>query len=900
MTKPKRIEQLLEQTYRQADERSAMDERILNEASTIMKQAHQANRPVSTVSVWRRIMRHPITKAAAVLTLCTGLIWMSWQSPSSHSNETASTLSFFKLITTACAAEQGLFAGDTVVHITHEITLYPNPDASDVPAQLKELVRSNFQLDKNETFWRAWFTSYAQLPIHTLKPDGRLGWHLLELSEATDQACIVQEHVWYDPDTGCFARLFKQADLILLAVGFDGEALYSAQADEDGKLKILRDPITESFRLPDNPAEYLGIATTFQDTVDMMNLPPVEARARSPLTDGHEADVYTLRWPDTDASHVFTVDAQTRRIEQIESYVKQTRVQQVRRISSDTAESLECSWHLTELAGQSTSHPSDAVMIEGSVTITPQQMVNRSDIDMFVFGRRPDLIEDQTITETLDKASPLGRIFTVFGQTGHGLDAVLIQGPTVHQYIESAFSMAQKAAFRWTPTLFTNNRFKVRNTGYGRSQQWWAGLAFKSYGVEVAQACSTYVLESPLNTNLVLCVNGQVTDQELKALIGTLVPAALASDPDAQVDWYMNTDLDAATYQGFVPGEFLKDWLVLGSFPVFEGEPNFTENFSDNDTQLLAFDQDPFDIHAFEPSVTVQDQTRYWEHYRSPADIVDLAWPLGQQNFANAYALARIEMTEDTPVLLAVGDDDRIKVWVNEELVHEDRDGGHLVPDKAFVPATLKQGTNDILLKIQNGITEWQFTFRIFDADYNPLALIKSPTPESVTYHGLNPGEFMKQWLLLGPIPLFDDPNFQDKALEEAAFKIDHLPAYDTFVPAVDINDQTFTWQAYQSYTGIVDIHRAWPQEAVNEQVAAYAWAQIDMPEDTPVRLGIGSNDAVKVWLNGDLIHDHWINRMAVPDSDVVEALLRRGSNQLVIKIQNRTERWRFCCRLLQ
>jgi len=896
MTKPKRIEQLLKQTYRQIEERSAMDERILTKASTIMKQSYKANQPVSTVSVWRRIMRHPITKVAAVLTLSVGLVWMSWQSPSSHSTDMASSLSFLKLITTACAAEQGLFVGDHVIHIVHEITLYPNPDAPDIAGQLNELVKSNFQFDKNITFMRAWFTSYAKLPIHSLKPDGKLGWHQLELSDATDQACTVQEHVWYDPDTGCFARIFKQGNLLLFAAGFDGMAVYSAQAAEDGQLAIQREPVTEFFTLPDNPAEYLGISTTFQNTMDMLNLPPIEAKTQEPLANGHLADVYTLRWPDTDAAHFFTVDSQTKRIEQIESYVNQTRVQQIKRISSEDTDTVECSWNLAELAGQSTEHPSDAKMIDGSVTITPEQMANRAGIDTFVFGQMPDWITDQTISETLDNASPLGRMFAVFCRASDNRHVVLIQGPTVQKYIESAFSMAQKAAFRWTPSLFTKNRFKVRHTGYSSSRQWWAGLAFKAYGADVAETCSTYVLESPRNTNLVLSINGKVTDEELKALIGGLVPAALASDPDAALDWYVQTDLDEATYQGFVPGEFLRNWLVLGSFPVFDGEPNFM----DGDTQMRSFDQDLFDIHSHGSSVSVTDQTYHWEHYSSPADIVDLAWPLGQQNFVNAYARASIEMAQDTPVLLAIGDDDRIKVWINEELVHEDRDGGHLVPDKAFVPVTLKQGTNAILLKIQNGITEWQFTFRIFDANYNPLALIKSPTPESVTYNGLNPGEFMKQWLLLGPIPLFDDPNLQDKALEEAAFKIDHLPAYDTFVPAVDINGQSFTWQAYQSYTGIVDIHRAWPQDAVNEQVAAYAWAQINMPQDTPVRLGIGSNDAVKVWLNGELIHDHWVNRGAVPDSDIVNALLNEGNNHLVIKIQNSTERWRFCCRLLE
>ena len=36
-----------------------------------------------------------------------------------------------------------------------------------------------------------------------------------------------------------------------------------------------------------------------------------------------------------------------------------------------------------------------------------------------------------------------------------------------------------------------------------------------------------------------------------------------------------------------------------------------------------------------------------------------------------------------------------------------------------------------------------------------------------------------------------------------------------------------------------------------NDFQVAYMWAQVDMSEDTEAILGVGSNDGIKVWLNG-------------------------------------------------
>ena len=62
--------------------------------------------------------------------------------------------------------------------------------------------------------------------------------------------------------------------------------------------------------------------------------------------------------------------------------------------------------------------------------------------------------------------------------------------------------------------------------------------------------------------------------------------------------------------------------------------------------------------------------------------------------------------------------------------------------------------------------------------------------------------------------------------------------------------------------------HRPWRDEPSTEKVSGYAWAQIDMPEETEALLGFGTDDAARAWLNGKLILDTWTNRGAFPDHD--------------------------------
>ena len=83
------------------------------------------------------------------------------------------------------------------------------------------------------------------------------------------------------------------------------------------------------------------------------------------------------------------------------------------------------------------------------------------------------------------------------------------------------------------------------------------------------------------------------------------------------------------------------------------------------------------------------------------------------------------------------------------------------------------------------------------------------------------------------------------------------------------------------------------------DYVYAYALAEINAPQAENVILALGSDDGVKVWHNGKLVHNNWIPRGTSKDDDLVPLQLVKGSNQLLLKIQDMAGGWSFVARLL-
>ena len=108
------------------------------------------------------------------------------------------------------------------------------------------------------------------------------------------------------------------------------------------------------------------------------------------------------------------------------------------------------------------------------------------------------------------------------------------------------------------------------------------------------------------------------------------------------------------------------------------------------------------------------------------------------------------------------------------------------------------------------------------------------------------------------------------------------------------VDENSYTWERFDSPNGFVNLRA----KVSCDYSVGYAWAEFDSPAAGPAFLGLGSDDGVKVWLNGVLVVDRWTRRMSRIDDDIVPLQLVAGKNRILIKIQNATGDWSFLARL--
>ncbi len=78
------------------------------------------------------------------------------------------------------------------------------------------------------------------------------------------------------------------------------------------------------------------------------------------------------------------------------------------------------------------------------------------------------------------------------------------------------------------------------------------------------------------------------------------------------------------------------------------------------------------------------------------------------------------------------------------------------------------------------------------------------------------------------------------------------------------------------------------------EHISAYALNYVYSPDERAVTLNVGSDDTVRVWLNGQLVHEYAAGREAAPRQEAVHVTLKAGRNVLLVKVGNGIVEHRF------
>ena len=111
----------------------------------------------------------------------------------------------------------------------------------------------------------------------------------------------------------------------------------------------------------------------------------------------------------------------------------------------------------------------------------------------------------------------------------------------------------------------------------------------------------------------------------------------------------------------------------------------------------------------------------------------------------------------------------------------------------------------------------------------------------------------------------------------------------------VRVDGEVLAWEAVSGELGLIDFQKGIGEL---EYTIGYGWIEFEVPTPQEAWLGIGSDDGIKIWHNGELVHDKWVRRNSLIDDDIVPLKLSAGRNTLLVKIQNAWGDWSFISRL--
>jgi len=148
---------------------------------------------------------------------------------------------------------------------------------------------------------------------------------------------------------------------------------------------------------------------------------------------------------------------------------------------------------------------------------------------------------------------------------------------------------------------------------------------------------------------------------------------------------------------------------------------------------------------------------------------------------------------------------------------------------------------------------------------------------------GQSPEGFVVAWLLSGP---YTQSGKSAPELFDVAF-------------APEESDGEAEWRPVAvppgGKAGLVEMDKIF---GGNDRVA-YLKTQLAADSALDAVLELGSDDGIKVWLNGQVVHANNAVRACTPGQDKVKVKLKQGANTLLIKVTQGGGEWSACCRVV-
>ena len=144
--------------------------------------------------------------------------------------------------------------------------------------------------------------------------------------------------------------------------------------------------------------------------------------------------------------------------------------------------------------------------------------------------------------------------------------------------------------------------------------------------------------------------------------------------------------------------------------------------------------------------------------------------------------------------------------------------------------------------------------------------------------------QFINQWWLIGPFENAERKGFSTVYPPEQGF--------DSTKTYAGVNGTKVKWKTYSDQTsGYIDLAKLFSPK---KDVVSYAYRTVNLPEAKVLKFGVGSNDGVRVWINGKLVLDRKVLRPAVPNEDQISVPMKKGENAILVKVDQTGNKWGF------
>ena len=245
----------------------------------------------------------------------------------------------------------------------------------------------------------------------------------------------------------------------------------------------------------------------------------------------------------------------------------------------------------------------------------------------------------------------------------------------------------------------------------------------------------------------------------------------------------------------------------------------------------------------------------------------------------SSYALYTYKSDKAQDVTMKTGSDDSIKVWLNGEVVFTNavNRGRGMWQDEFGI--SLKQGDNLIMVKVSERGGGWGMHVGILEAPYVPVVDILTNWLWMIARAESGQGGAAATDVDLLAVAS-KDVTTEDMVAEIGASEGDSLGDYDWTLAELPQNGN------------LDEIANLMEVEGGLDDITAYGLVTLVADETKEVTLLAGSDDSIKVWLNGEVVHTNAVNRGRSRWQDEFTVNLRQGDNLLLVKVSDRGGGW--------